>query len=95
MLSGKEEKEEAEAWRLMKENPQNFYRLAKRKTRSMGYIGPFTDDDGKVIEEEPVETLNNEYYKIFLQPSEEEKYMIRILTLKKTCQGIKTAGWRI
>ena len=55
----------------MRENPQNFYRLAKRKTRTKGYIGPFTDDEGKVIEEEPAETLNKEYYKIFLQPPEE------------------------
>ena len=57
----------------MRENPQNFYRLAKRKTRTKGYIGPFTDDEGKVIEEEPAETLNKEYYKIFLQPPEEEQ----------------------
>ena len=57
----------------MKENPQNFYHLAKSKIRSKGYIGPFTDDKEKVIEEEPAETLNKEYFKIFLQPSEEEK----------------------
>ena len=42
----------------MRENPQNFYHLAKRKSRTKGYIGPFTDDDGKVIEEELAETLN-------------------------------------
>ena len=48
----REEKEEAEAWKLMRDNSQNFYHLAKRKSRTKGYIGPFTDDDGKVIEEE-------------------------------------------
>ena len=32
----REEKEEAEDWKLMRENPQNFYRLAKRKSRTKG-----------------------------------------------------------
>ena len=37
-----------------------------------GYIGPFTREDGSVIEEEPAEVLNQEYYKIFLKPGQEE-----------------------
>ena len=78
----------------MKENPQNFLRLAKRKTRSKGYIGPFTDNDGKVIEEEPAETHNKEYYKFFYSPLRRKIYMTRTLTLKKIYQGTKTAGWR-
>ena len=78
----------------MKENPQNFYRLAKRKTRSKGYIGLFTDDAGKVIEEEPAETLNKDIITFFYSLQREIKYMIHTLTLKKTYQETKTGGWR-
>ena len=50
----------------------SFHRYAKSKGRLRGYIGPFTREDGSVIEEEPAEVLNKEYYKIFLKPEPEE-----------------------
>ena len=47
----KTEEEEEKAWRDMEKCPSNFYRYAKSKGRLKGYIGPFTREDGSVIEE--------------------------------------------
>merc|ERR1711867_337306 len=69
----KTEEEEEKAWKDMEKSPTNFYRYAKSKGRLKGYIGPFTRDDGTVIEDEPAEVLNREYYKIFLKPKPEEE----------------------
>ena len=69
----KTEEEEEKVWRDMEKCPSNFYRYAKSKGRLKGYIGPFTREDGTVIEEEPAEVLNQEYYKIFLKPKPEEE----------------------
>ena len=65
--------EEEKAWKDMEKCPSIFYRYAKSKGRLKGYIGPFTREDGSVIEEEPAEVLNKEYYKIFLKPEPEEE----------------------
>ena len=35
----------------MKENSRYFFRLAKKKARLRAPIGPFTNDEGEVIEE--------------------------------------------
>ena len=61
----------------------SFYRYAKSKGRLRGYIGPFTREDGSVIEEEPAEVLNQEYYKFFVKPELEEKNPRRILQLPR------------
>ena len=56
----------------MKQNSRFFFRLAKLKTRLRAPIGPFTDDKGKLIDEEPCETLNREYYEVFEEPDEKD-----------------------
>ena len=46
----------------MRENETKFkifFRLAKMKARLRAPIGPFTDDKGKLIDEDPCETLNS------------------------------------
>ena len=47
----KTEEEEERVWKDMEKNPSNFYRYAKSKGRLKGYIGPFTRENGTVIEE--------------------------------------------
>ena len=50
--------EEEKAWKDMEKYSSSFYRYAKSKGRLRGYIGPFTREDGSVIEEEPADVLN-------------------------------------
>ena len=54
----------------MKENSRYFFRLAKKKARLRAPIGPFTNDEGEVIEEKVCDTLNQTYYEVFDTPQE-------------------------
>ena len=54
----------------MKSNSRFFFHLTKKKARKRAPIGPFTDDKGKLIEEEPCETLNKTYFEVFKEPEE-------------------------
>ena len=51
-----------------------FFRLSKTKARMRAPIGPFTNNQGKLIEKEPFEVLNQTYYKVYEQ--HEEKYTL-------------------
>ena len=54
----------------MKENSRYFFRLAKKKVRLRAPIGPFTNDEGEVIEEKVCDTLNKTYFEVFDTPDE-------------------------
>ena len=72
----------------------NFYRYAKIKGRLRGYIGPFTKEDSTMIEEEPAETLNQEYYKVFFKPKPEEKIPPEYFVSPEDLPEDETGGWR-
>ena len=54
----------------MQENSRFFFRLAKMKARMRAPIGPFTNEKGELIKEEPCETLNKTYFEVFNPPEE-------------------------
>ena len=68
----KTEEEERRAWGRMEISNKYFFKYAKSKMRYKSPIGPFMSDKGDLIEESPCNTLNKEYFDVFVAPDPED-----------------------
>ena len=57
----------------MEKNPKYFYTYVKNLTRTKTKIGPFTDKDGEIINEEPSSVLQKQYESVWTNPKENFK----------------------
>ena len=55
----------------MEKNPKFFYSYVKSMTKSRGKVGPFINEKGEVIKNEPAEILQTQYQSVWTTPRDE------------------------